>query len=257
LPRHSKVTAGTEALRVDNVSKWFGRVHALDQVSMSVDQGEVVALVGDNGAGKSTLVKIISGVLAPNGGSLFVQGQPAPIRSPNDAAAWGIRAIHQDLALADNLNVVENLFLGRELSRGVGPLRRVDFPTMRERTKAALSDLGLATITDIGGRVGQLSGGQRQTIAVARATLDTTYNILLLDEPTTGLGVAESRQVMDLVLRLRRKGIAIMVVSQNIEEVFELADRIVVLHRGEVGAVFRRADTTTEIVINAIMGRTT
>jgi D-xylose transport system ATP-binding protein len=243
-----------EALRVVSVSKAFGRVQALDRVTLSVDHGEVVALVGDNGAGKSTLVKIISGVIPSDEGEFYVQGERVVIPSPNDAINRGIHTIHQDLGLADNLDTVENLFLGRELFRGAGPLRRVDFASMRQRTIALLSDLGIGTIPDVGCPVAQLSGGQRQTVAVARATLNHC-NIVLLDEPTASLGLRETRNVMELVLRLRQQRVGIVIISHNIRQVFELADRIAVLHLGRIAAVFRRADTTPEVVVKAIMGK--
>ncbi len=253
LPRGGSA-AGDEALRVTDVSKSFGLVQALDHVSLTVEHGEVVALVGDNGAGKSTLVKIISGVVPADEGELHVHGERVAIHSPTDAAARGIRTIFQDLALADNLNVVENLFLGRELSRGVGPVHWVDFAAMRQRTAAVLSELGIGTIPDIGAPVAQLSGGQRQTVAVARATLDNCA-ILLLDEPTASLGLREARNVMELVHRLRAQGTGIVIISHNIRQVFEVADRIVVLHLGRIGAVFEKSETTPETVVKAIMGK--
>ena len=243
-----------EALRVDGVSKSFGLVQALDRVSLSVDQGEVVALVGDNGAGKSTLIKVISGVIAPDEGELYVNGERMVVRSTNHASDRGIRTIYQDLALADNLDVVENLFLGRELSRGFGPLWRVDFGAMRQRTSAVLAELGIGTIPDNTAPVAQLSGGQRQTVAVARATLESCP-ILLFDEPTASLGLKEARHVMELVQRLRAQGTAILIITHNMRQVFEVADRIVVLHLGKVGAVFRTSSTTPEAVVKAIMGK--
>jgi D-xylose transport system ATP-binding protein len=246
--------SGAEALRVVGVKKAFGSVRALVGVDMSVNHGEVVALVGDNGAGKSTLVKIISGVIPRDEGELYVHGVRASVHSPNDAARLGIRTIHQDLGLADNLDTVENLFLGRQLYRGAGPFRRVDFGAMRQRTRSVLSELGIGTISDIDLPVSQLSGGQRQTVAVARATLDNC-NVLLLDEPTASLGLREARHVMELVLRLRHQGGGIVIISHNIRQVFELADRIIVLRLGTVGAVFRQSETTPERVVKAIMGR--
>ncbi len=252
-PPPSDPPSGGEALRVVDVTKWYGSVQALDRVSMSVDAGEVVALVGDNGAGKSTLVDVIAGVLAPDEGEFYVRGERVAIRSTDDATLFGIRTVHQEHTLADNLDVVENLFLARELYLGVGPLRRLHFASMQQRTWAALSELGISTISDIRAPVEKMSGGQRQTVTVARATLQN-YPIVVLDEPTAGLGVAEVQRVLQLVLRLRAQGTAIVIVSQNIEEIFEVADRIVVLHLGRVGAVFRRADTTPEAVVGAVMG---
>lgn len=242
-----------EALRIEGVSKAYGRVQALTRVGMTVSHGEVVALVGDNGAGKSTLVKIVSGVVSPDEGAIFVHGEPVTVRTPNQAAAVGIATVHQDRSLADNLDVVENLYLGRELVRRFGPFRWIDSEAMQRHTRQALADLGLGTIGDIGTPVGFLSGGQRQTVVVARATSDGAA-IILLDEPTTGLGVDESRRVMERVTRLRDEGAAIVVVSQNIDEVFEVADRIVVLHLGEVAATHTKSETTPEAVVSAIMG---
>jgi ABC-type sugar transport system ATPase subunit len=244
----------SQALEVKAVCKAFGQVQALDGVSLTVNHGEVVALVGDNGAGKSTLVKIISGVLPPDQGELFIHGQKVAINSPQDAVDRGIRTIFQDLALADNLDVSENLFLGREPTRGTGPWRRIDFGAMRRRTSSVLDELGIGTIPDVSAKVAQLSGGQRQTVAVARATLDNCA-ILLLDEPTASLGLREAHNVMQLVHRLCAQGTAIVVISHNMRQVFEVADRIVVLHIGKIGAVFNKAETTPETVVRAIMGR--
>lgn len=244
-----------EALRLVEVTKWYGSVEALDRVTISVDHGEVVALVGDNGAGKSTLVNIVAGVVRADGGEFYVEGGQVDIGSPTDARSLGIRTVHQEQKLAENLDVVENLFLGEELVRGAGPLRRVDFKSMRGPTQRALSELGITTIDDVGARVAQLSGGQRQAIAVARATLDE-YRIVLLDEPTAGLGVAACAEVLDMVMRLRARGCAVMTVSQNIDEIFQVADRIAVLHLGRLVAVFRRSETTPEAVVGAVMGIT-
>jgi D-xylose transport system ATP-binding protein len=252
-PPPSSSLGGGEALRVVDVTKWYGSVQALDEVTMSVQHGEVVALVGDNGAGKSTLVNIIAGVVQADEAQFFIEGQRRAIASTDDAAACGIRTVHQDQTLADNLDVVENLFLGREKCRGMGPLERLDYRSMQERTRSVLSELGISTIADINAPVGQMSGGQRQSVAVGRVLLDN-YPIVMLDEPTTGLGVAECQQVMVLIRRLRAQGTATVIVSQNIDEVFEVADRIVVLHLGRVGAVLNRAETTPEEVMGAVMG---
>jgi ABC-type sugar transport system ATPase subunit len=252
-PPPSTMLGGGEALRVAGVTKWYGGVQALDGVSLTVAHGEVVALVGDNGAGKSTLVNIVAGVIEADEGELYVEGQRASIGSANDAASYGISTVHQDQTLADNLSVVENLFLGRELLRGFGPFERVDFSSMRKRTNEVLSDLGISTISNSNAPVGQLSGGQRQSVAVGRVMLET-YPVVMLDEPTAGLGVAECARVMDLVRRVRAQGTATLIVSQNIDEVFEVADRIVVLHLGRVGAVFNKTETTPEEVVGAVMG---
>ena len=249
-----ELSRGQEVLRVSGVRKSFGQVQALDGVDLSVNHSEVVALVGDNGAGKSTFVKIVSGVISLDEGELYMHGARIVVHSPSDAARLGIRTIHQDLGLADNLGTVENLFLGRELYRGMGPVRWVDFGAMGERTRAVLSDLGIGNISDINLPVSQLSGGQRQTVAVARATLDNC-NILLLDEPTASLGLREARHVLDLILGLKQQGAGVLLISHNIRQVFEVADRIVVLRLGRVAGVFDRSETTPEAVVKAIMGR--
>ncbi len=244
----------SESLRVDAVSKAYGQVQALDRVSLAVNHGEVVALVGDNGAGKSTLVKVISGVIEPDEGSISVEGSLVSIRGPQDAARFGIRTIFQDLALAGNLSVVDNLFLGREMTRGPMPLRQADFRGMRRRTIEVLDGLGIGTIDDVDAPVERLCGGQRQTVAVARAML-TNCATLLLDEPTASLGLREARSVMDLVRRLRDQGTGILIITHNMRQVFEVADRIVVLHVGRVRASFRTRETLPEVVVKAIMGR--
>ena len=244
----------SESLRVDAVSKAYGQVQALDRVSLAVHHGEVVALVGDNGAGKSTLVKVIAGVIEPDEGSISVEGSPVSIRGPQDAARFGIRTIFQDLALAGNLSVVDNLFLGRELTKGPMPLRQADFRSMRRRTVEVLDGLGIGTIDDVDAPVERLSGGQRQTVAVARAML-TNCATLLLDEPTASLGLREARSVMDLVRRLRDQGTGILIITHNMRQVFEVADRIVVLHVGRVRASFRTSETLPEVVVKAIMGK--
>lgn len=241
------------ALRVVGVTKHFGGVQALFDVTFEVQSGEVVALVGDNGAGKSTIVKIVSGVLAPDAGEIMVDGQSASIDSPAAARALGVHTVYQDLALADNLDAVENLYLGNELVRRIGWLTWIDFREMARRTKERLADLGVATIRDVHLPVSQLSGGQRQTIAMARATLGES-KVLLLDEPTAALGVQESRHVLDLILQLREQGVGVLVVSHNIQDVFEVADRVVVLRLGRIVAILNKSEVSPEKVVGAIMG---
>ncbi len=242
-----------EALSVVGVSKSFGQVRALQDVSLTVNRGEIVALVGDNGAGKSTLVKVISGVIPLDDGEIYLGGRRVTIGSPNAAAACGIRTIFQDLALADNLDVVENLFLGREITRGLGPLRWMDSRAMQARTSAVLNELEIGTIANIRTPVAQLSGGQRQTVAVARATLNNC-EIMLLDEPTASMGLREARNVIELVLRLRAHGTAILLITHNMRQVFDVADRIAVLHLGRLSAVYTKNETTPQVVVRTIMG---
>ena len=242
-----------EALRVTDLTKWYASVLALDEASISVDFGETVALVGDNGAGKSSLINIVAGVEEPDGGEIRIAGEPVEIGSAREAAALGICTVHQDFSLADNLSAVDNMFLGREMSIGRGPFKHADFSGMRRRTEEIIGGLGISTIADVGSQVGQLSGGQRQSVAVGRTMLEE-FRIVLLDEPTTGLSVSACDRVMATVRQLCERGAAVLIVSQNIDEVFDVADRIVVLHLGRVSATFDKAETTPEEVVGAVMG---
>jgi D-xylose transport system ATP-binding protein len=243
-------------LECRGVCKWFGPVQALIDVDFEVRAGEVVALVGDNGAGKSTLIKAISGIQPPDDGRFFFEGREVRIANPGDATRLGIETVYQDLALCDNLDTVANLFLGREL---VGPgrfralLQLLAEPDMERRTTAQLRELGVTTLTDVHTPVNSLSGGQRQAVAVARPTL-WDVKLLILDEPTAALGVTQTAQVLDLIGQLRERGLGIVVISHNIDVVFEIADRIVVLYVGRRAATFERASTSRNEVVSAIVG---
>jgi D-xylose transport system ATP-binding protein len=241
-------------LALRGVSKGFGAVQALDGVDFEVHAAEVVALVGDNGAGKSTLVKVISGINAPDHGEFFADGAPVAIRGPADAAQLGIATVYQDLALADNLDVVANLFLGsEELSSGPGRLTwQLDETDMEHRSHALLDQLAV-TIPSVRSEVGTLSGGQRQQVAVARSLLGEPA-IMLLDEPTAALGVAQTAQVLALIERLRERGLGVVVISHNLADVFEVADRVVVLRLGRVAGDFRVGETNQDEVVAAITG---
>ena len=225
-------------------------------VDFEVHAGEVVALVGDNGAGKSTLIKAISGIQPADSGHFVFEGRDVRIASPYDATRLGIETVYQDLALCDNLNTVANLFLGREL---VGPQRIPAFlqllaeRDMEKRTTTQLAGLGVSTIASLHTPVNTLSGGQRQAVAVARPTL-WDAKLLILDEPTAALGVTQTAQVLELITNLRAKGLGVVVVSHNIDVVFEVADRIVVLYIGRNMAAFERAATSKEEVVSAILG---
>jgi simple sugar transport system ATP-binding protein len=237
-------------LEARGVVKSFGGVRALRGVDFAVHPGEVAALVGDNGAGKSTLVKILSGTLDPDGGELRFEGRQVTIPNPVVARELGIETVYQDLALAPELDPVANLFLGRELVRQ-GPLGRLGFldkAAMRRRTNKAFADLGIG-LQDTGAMVANLSGGQRQSVAVSRAS-----KVVFMDEPTAALGVVQSAKVRDLIRRVRDSGIAVVLISHNMPEVMELADRIEVLRLGVRVARFRAADTTMEQVIAAMTG---
>jgi D-xylose transport system ATP-binding protein len=235
-------------LEVGGVSKRYGAVQALDGVDLSVEAGEVVALVGDNGAGKSTLVKLVSGVITPDSGTLEFEGRPVRINRPHDAQALGISTVYQDLALCENLDVVGNLFLGAE-ERSWSLLRGI---RMERRARDLLTSLDVR-IRDIAAPVATLSGGQRQSVAITRALLGDP-RLVILDEPTAALGVEQTAQVLDLVKRLRDRGLAVMVISHNLADVRAVSDRIVVLRLGRNAGDFRTADTSQEAIVAAITG---
>jgi D-xylose transport system ATP-binding protein len=246
--------ASTALLALDGISKKFGPVQALDRVDFDVDAGEVVGLVGDNGAGKSTLVKIISGIHPPDHGQISMDGIPVAIRTPEDATRLGIATVYQDLALADNLDVVANLFLGRE-ELSTGPARatwQVDETAMEHRSHELLERFAV-TIPNVRTEVAALSGGQRQQVAVARSLLGEP-KIVLLDEPTAALGVAQTAQVLLLIKQLRERGLAVMVISHNLADVFEVADRVFVLRLGRPAGTFDVSRTTQDEVVAAITG---
>lgn len=243
------------ALEVDNVSKSFGSINALEGVSLRIAAGRVTALVGDNGAGKSTLVKILSGILTPTGGALRVDGQAVELREARAARAYGIHTVFQDLGLVGPLTIAENMFLCTEKRvRVLGlPTPFLDREGMRLAARRALDNLGVSTVRDIDATVESLSGGQRQTVAIARAVRERA-RIVILDEPTAALGVAQSAQVLKLMGRLRDAGTAVLVVSHNLREVFAVSDIVVVLRLGRVAQVFETSRTNEEEVIGAIMG---
>ena len=248
------MNANPPLLEVDGVSKRFGPVQALDRVDFEVREGEVVALVGDNGAGKSTLVKTIAGIHSADGGELRFAGERVAISRPHDATALGIATVYQDLALCDNLDVVANIFLGQEAISG-GPVhysRQLDEAQMEHRAGELLSSLAV-TIPSLRSEVGTLSGGQRQQVAVARSLLGEP-RVVLLDEPTAALGVPQTKQVLELIRRLRERGLGVVVISHNLANVFEVADRIVVLRLGRTAGNFQAEQTTEEHVVAAITG---
>jgi D-xylose transport system ATP-binding protein len=241
-------------LALEGVSKSFGPVQALDGVDFSVRSDEVVALVGDNGAGKSTLVKVIAGIYDADSGRILFEGQPVRIAGPTDAVKLGIATVYQDLALCDNLDVVENLFLGREeIASGIGEvLRSLDETDMEHRSHELLSNLAV-TITDVRAEVGTMSGGQRQQVAIARSLLGEP-KVVLLDEPTAALGVRQTAQVLELIKRLREQGHAVVVISHNLADVFAVADRVFVLRLGKHAGDFDVGKVSQEEVVAAITG---
>lgn len=241
-------------LQMKGISKRFGAVQALSEVDFEVSLGEVVGLVGDNGAGKSTLVKIISGAYHPDSGKYFFQGKEVTVNTPKEANDLGIETVYQDLALCDNLDVIGNLFLGREKVRRslfglVNTLNDVD---MEQQAASVTSELQIR-IPSLRTRVASLSGGQRQSVAVSRAVMWNS-KVVLLDEPTAALGVAQTKQVKQLIRRLRDQGIGVVVISHNLADIFDVSDRIIVLRLGKRVATFDTHATKQEHVVAAITG---
>src|SRR4051812_28764079 len=238
---------GQPLLSLRAVDKSFGAVHVLRGVDLNTYSGQVTALVGDNGAGKSTLIKGIAGIHTFDGGEMLFDGQPVSINSPRDSAKLGIEVVYQDLALCDNLDVVQNMYLGREANR----FQVLKEPPMEAKTRETLASLRVTTIKSIRQPVATLSGGQRQSVAVARAVMWNS-KLVILDEPTAALGVAQTEQVLALVNRLAEQGLAVVLISHNLHDIFETATRITVLRLGRNVGVFERAQTTQQEVVHAI-----
>ena len=238
----------TPVLELRGVTKRFGAVVALHEVDFHVNPGQVMALVGDNGAGKSTLIKCVAGIHHIDGGEVLFEGSPVSISGPKDAGRLGIEVVYQDLALADNLDVVQNMFLGREELDG---LHRLDEIEMESRSLKTLDELAVTTIRSVRQTVASLSGGQRQSVAVAKAVMWNS-RVVILDEPTAALGVAQTHQVLELVKRLGEQGLAVVIVSHNLHDVFEVADSITVLRLGQNVAEFKRTETNQQEVVQAI-----
>jgi D-xylose transport system ATP-binding protein len=241
-------SAQPPVLELEHISKSYGAVRALSDVSMTVEEGEVVALVGDNGAGKSTLIKTVAGVETKDGGTMMVNGAPVSPRNPIDSTRLGIATVYQDLALCDNLDVVANLFLGQE-RRKAGFLRPLDMEEVAIGLLARLS----VKVKDLRAPVASLSGGQRQSVAIARSLLGDP-KLVILDEPTAALGVEQTAEVLGLIERLRDEGHAVLMVSHNLADVFDVADRIVCLRLGRSVATFGVENTTEDDVVAAITG---
>jgi D-xylose transport system ATP-binding protein len=240
--------SSSPVLELRGVSKAFGAVQALFEVDFHVSTGEVMALVGDNGAGKSTLIKCIAGIHPIDDGEILFEGSPVTIHGPKDAAALGIEVVYQDLALADNLDVVQNMYLGRE---ELGTLRRLDETAMEKRASETLASLSVTTIRSVRQTVAGLSGGQRQSVAVAKAVMWNS-RVVILDEPTAALGVAQTKQVLELVARLGEQGLAVVLISHNLHDIFEVADSITVLRLGQNVKEFKRRETNQQEVVEAI-----
>jgi D-xylose transport system ATP-binding protein len=239
--------SGQPLLSLSKVNKSFGAVHVLRDVDLEVRLGRVTAMVGDNGAGKSTLIKAIAGIHAFDSGTYLFEGQQVNVTDPKQANALGIEVVYQDLALCDNLDVVHNMFLGRELKKGVV----LDEAEMEQRAVTTLSGLSVRTLKSVRQNVASLSGGQRQTVAIARAVLWNS-KLVILDEPTAALGVAQTEQVLKLVRRLADNGLAVILISHNMNDVFEVADDIACLYLGQMAAQVHRSDVTHGQVVELI-----
>jgi D-xylose transport system ATP-binding protein len=242
------VVSDSPLLELRGISKSFGSVQALTDVDFEVRAGEVMALVGDNGAGKSTLIKCVAGIHPADAGEIFFDGEPVQIHGPKDAARLGIEVVYQDLALCDNLSVIQNMYLGREVH---DVFQRLKEPEMEVKTAETMKSLAVTTIKSIRLPVASLSGGQRQSVAVARAVMWNS-RLVILDEPTAALGVAQTEQVLALVKRLAEQGLGVVLISHNLTDVFAVATRITVLRLGRNVGVYERTETTQEALVHAI-----
>ncbi|MET7402160.1 ATP-binding cassette domain-containing protein [Dactylosporangium sp. NPDC005572] len=237
----------TPLLEVKKLNKSFGPVQVLRDVDFSAYAGQVTALVGDNGAGKSTLVKCLGGIYSIDSGDYFFDGKPVTVHGPRDAAALGLEIVYQDLALCDNLDIVQNMFLGREIKSGLV----LDDISMEQKAAETLAGLSVRTVKSVRQHVSSLSGGQRQTVAIAKAVL-WNNRVVVLDEPTAALGVAQTAQVLELVRRLADNGLAVVLISHNMNDVFAVADRIAALFLGQMAAEVRASDVTHSQVVELI-----
>jgi D-xylose transport system ATP-binding protein len=237
----------TPILSMRGINKSFGPVHVLRDVNFDSYSGKVTALVGDNGAGKSTLIKCIAGIYVPDSGDTFFENTKVSISGPRDATALGIEVVYQDLALCDNLDIVHNMFLGREEKSGP----TLDESKMESMAKKTLDGLSVRTVKSIRQQVASLSGGQRQTVAIARAVLWNS-KVVILDEPTAALGVAQTEQVLKLVRQLADNGLAVIVISHNLNDVFQVADNIAAMYLGSMAAQVNKSDVTQNDVVQLI-----
>ncbi len=238
---------GTPLLELRGINKSFGPVQVLRDVALTVHPGEVTALIGDNGAGKSTLVKCIGGIYPIDSGEYLMEGKPVHVHNPRDAASHGVEIVYQDLALCDNLDIVQNMFLGREKKSGM----ILDEPTMEQLAQQTLAGLSVRTVKSVRQQVSSLSGGQRQTVAIAKAVLWNS-KLVILDEPTAALGVAQTQQVLELVRRLADNGLAVVLISHNMNDVFAVSDQIAALYLGRMAAQVKTSDVTHSQVVELI-----
>ena len=241
----SEAATQPDAIRVEHISKNFGVVTALVDVSMHLAKGEVLGLVGDNGAGKSTLIKILTGFMRPDAGTIFVNGEEVTIRSVDHARSLGIDTVYQDLALVPSLSVAHNMFLKRELTHGIGPIRWLNNREMRKRARKYIEDIGIGTLRSVNSEVAMLSGGQRQAIAIARS-VHSGATTLLLDEPLAAMGAREGRLILDLIRELKERGdVSMIVIAHNYVQVFEVADRVNLIRNGTI--TFDRPTSETSV----------
>jgi len=246
-PSTTPAASTSPLLSLRGVNKSFGAVQVLQGVDFDATAGQVTALVGDNGAGKSTLIKGIAGIYGFDSGEYLFDGESVTVTNPKQANALGIEVVYQDLALCDNLDIVHNLFLGRELTKG----RLLDEGAMERRAKETLAGLSVRTVKSIRQQVASLSGGQRQTVAIARSVIWNS-KLVVLDEPTAALGVAQTEQVLKLVRRLADNGLAVVLISHNLNDVFEVADTIAVLYLGQLAAQVRAAEVGRSRIVELI-----
>ncbi len=244
---------GQALLTLKGFTKSFGAVEALKEVDLQVHPGEVIGLVGDNGAGKSTLIKAISGAQPPDTGEAWFDGAEVRLRTPHEATSLGIATVYQDLALAENLDVVANLFLGQEVSSAVPGIHVLDEVAMEQKAVELLSSLGVTTLRSVRTEVASLSGGQRQAVAIARSLLGDP-KMVMLDEPTAALGIVQTAQILKLIERLRERGLGVIVISHNLADVFQVADRIAVLRLGRMAATHKVGDVSREDIVASITG---
>jgi ABC-type sugar transport system ATPase subunit len=246
------MAAADYILEARDISKRFGRVQAIENITLQLERGEILALVGDNGAGKSTLIKIIAGALKKDSGEIFLDGRKVEFDNPMHAKNLGIEVVYQDLSLINYLNVYQNLFLGRELEKRIGPLKILDQRRMEKEAKKKLETLGVK-VKSCREWVSRLSGGQRQSVAVAKAA-SFGKKIVILDEPTAALGVEEAHHVLQIVRELKNKGASLIIITHNMEHAFSVADRFLVIRLGSVVGVRRKSETNIDEIIKMITG---
>ncbi len=242
----------TPVVYMENIVKRFGTIIALDGVDFTVEKQQVTALVGDNGAGKSTLIKILTGVYRPDSGQIFFEGQPVQIQSPREARALGIETCYQDLALVNLMSISRNFFLGRELARQIGPINWLDMRKMSDLTRTSLADVGIK-IRAPSQRVGELSGGERQSIAIGRA-MHFGAKLLILDEPTSALSVAETRKVLTYTLNAKERGLSVIFISHNVRHVYQVADAYTILRHGRKVGTYAKGELTEDDIADLITG---